>query len=180
MRMSPRQCSLPMALPYQVHIWHLPPRILTWWISSLSLICKPERAIQDPFPYCNPLIASKLYQWAELFCLLCFHPPFWCFSLEHFGSSTDFGSPWSMGCVLWHISECSCNATTVQTASHYQSSCWDVCKISMIRFAPGIRRVSGTSQMADALVLSAYGIRVSLHQKFASPGSLTITKSSVL
>lgn len=149
MRTSPRQCSRPMALPYHVHIWHLPPRI-----SPLSLICKPEMAIKDPFPFCNLLIVSKLYQWAELFCLPCFHLCHWCFNLKHFGSSTDF----------------------------FQSSCWDGCKISMTRCAPGIRRVSGTPQMADALVLSTCDIHImgSLHQKLASPGNVTITKSYIL
>lgn len=40
----------------------------------------------------NPsiLIAAKLYQWEVLFCLLCFHPPSWYFSHEHFGSRTVF------------------------------------------------------------------------------------------
>lgn len=78
-----------MALPYRVHIWHLLSRILTWWFSPLSLICKPEMAIKDPFPFCNLLIVSKLYQWAELFCLLCFHLRFWCLNLKHFGSGAD-------------------------------------------------------------------------------------------
>lgn len=104
MRTSPRQCSLPMPLPYHVHIWCLPPRILAWWISSLSLICIAEMDIQDPFPYGNSLIVSKLYQWAELFCLQCFHLPFWCFNLKYFGSSTDFWVPLIHGlCALGHF-----------------------------------------------------------------------------
>lgn len=98
----------------------------------------------------NPsiLIAAKLYQREVLFCLLCFHPPSWYFSHEHFGSRTVFAS---LACVLWDSSACLCNTTNVQMASQ------DVrCQCS--GFAFRIMRLSWIPQMTDVHELSECGV----------------------
>lgn len=115
----------------------------------------------------NPsiLIAAKLYQREVLFCLLCFHPPSWYSSHEHFGSSS-----WSLACV--HVS-----VTQPMYKRHHKM--WDAHAQDLHSGSWGWVEYHKWLMFMSCLNVRSYMVG-SLYQKSASPGSLPIVKCFIL